>query len=115
MPLYSKFESYEQPGKVVHDKEVVQAGSVGWWENKMIGGYVLAQCMEGDMGAFIYAAEPELNPSYGVELIACTPEDLKCKLPAGFTYGIEIINSDDERGRLVIQHVMAGGKIQSLN
>jgi len=115
MPLYSKFESYEQPGKIVHDKEVVQAGSVGWWVNKMIGGYVLAQCLEGDMGAFIYAAEPEFSTSYGVELLACTPEDLKYKLPAGFTYGIEIINSDDERGRLVIQHVMTGGKIQSLN
>jgi len=115
MPLTSTFESYERPGHIVRSPQVVYEGTVGYWEDKSIGGFIIAQCLKADTGGLVYITEDIIQTNEGPAIIACSPQDLAEQILPGLNYQLEIIDEHDEYGKLIIQHIMPDGQINSLN
>lgn len=114
MPLISHFESIERPGFTIEYPTVAE-DQVGHWEDKSLPGFVVAKCLKFDIGGLVYITQEETTTASGCSLILCSPEDFADDIAPGFKYELEIINASDEYGRLILQHVMANGQINSLN
>lgn len=115
MPLTSRFESLERSDYTKDYPLIIERGKAGYFEDKSIAGFIVAQCMALDNGGYVYLAEESKTSTESPIVIACTPQDLAEQILPGLSCNIEIINEDDEYGTLIIQHVMPGGWINSLN
>lgn len=115
MPLHPRLEILELHGQEVLWDPVIEQGKIGCWIDKAIGGIVIARCMKPDEGGEIFISENPQQTESGIILYSCTQEDLAEVILPGFDFEMEIINQDDKLVKLVIQHEMPNGQINSLN
>lgn len=113
MAVETRFKSYDRDAEF--ELKRLSAGEAHGWIDKssLVARYILVRCLDSDYGFTVHMASE--YDSENNEGVAITEENMILVVPAGFSAGIDIVDYEDESGRLSFQHVMPNGHIHSPN
>ncbi len=116
MPLEVKFISYDRP-EVFPLKPSIEPGKVGAWLDKSFGlsSYIVARCLKTDTGGEIFFVEDTLRTNAGALVVPFDDSTPSEKILMGLPFEQDILDYEDEHGRLVIQHVLPDGQYSTFN
>ena len=116
MPLEVKFISYDRP-EVFPVYPAIEPGKVGAWLDKSYGmsNYIVARCLETDTGGEVFFVEDTLRAESGALIVPFDDDTPSERILMGMPFEQEILDFEDELGRLVIQHVLPNGQFSTFN
>lgn len=115
MSIDAKFISYDHDA--IYQLANIEAGRVHIWTDSSIGRFVIAYCYNNDYGGDIHLVDDiiieQTQSSEALALI--NDKTLEHELPPGLKFEIDIVDFEGESGRLVLQHILPNGILNSLN
>lgn len=105
MPLHARFESLERPDYKIELPPVIERGREGHWENKLIGGFVVAICYKDDSGGEVYFITQKYYTRSRNLILRADPNTPPGIILPDHEYPLEFVNEYDEYGQLIIQHI----------